>query len=393
MRKLVGYGIALCAFSCVTENNYTELFTTDPEQVYKRIEALDDPIEKMRIVDELSTAYPGKTTKLCELLDSSAQYFCVEQNRRPHLWMHTKQSTNSEQAQSMMEMSTLEHPAPIDCQDSRCLQEKALHKARVGDTKGVVAICAQDKTEILQQECVFATAESLVQWKGYLGYPIGVELCQSAGQFADNCQQHILQQMAKHAPDADSVSDWKNILSADAAVSSVWSFRNKGIEMQYRHRLWSEALGFAFAGADEIVGNVLDVVPLEFQAHVYSAVAWRLFQLEEPAKNDLRAWTTYIETALQQRNHKAESLDQQRKFRAASNLWKENGGENGTVYLATSQRLHHPNAHYDIEISILEAVARHPPVAISILEQGLLEDEPLVRGSAQRLLEALRDSP
>ena len=393
MSKLFGYGIALCAFSCVTENNHIELFATDPKQVYHQIEALEDPIEKMRIVDALSTAYPGQTTQLCELLDSSAQYFCLEQNRRPHLWMHSKQSENGVQIQSMKKIFTEEHAEQIDCQDARCLQEKALHRARVGDTQGVMSICAQANTEILQQECVFATAENLVQWKGSIGYPIGVELCQSAGQFADNCQQHILQQMAKNAPDADSVSDWKNILSADVAISSVWSFRDKDLEMRYRHRLWSEALGFAFAGADTIVGNVLDVVPLDFHAHVYSAAAWRLFQLEESTKDDLHGWTTYIETALQQRTHKPESLDQQRKFRAASNLWKENGGNNAVVYLATSHREHHPKTHHDIEIAILEAVARHPPVAISILEQGLLEEDALVQDTAKRLLEALQTSP
>ena len=54
--------------------------------------------------------------------------------------------------------------------------------------------------------------------------------------------------------------------------------RQISIQLQLQHRLWSEALGASYAGADQIVGNPFDVVPTEYHCHIYSAAAWRLFQ-------------------------------------------------------------------------------------------------------------------
>ena len=63
-------------------------------------------------------------------------------------------------------------------------------------------------------------------------------------------------------------------------------------------RLWSESIGFAFSGADQIVGNTFDVLPKETRAHIHSSAAWRLFQLNDPKTHNLQDWSEILNKKL-----------------------------------------------------------------------------------------------
>ena len=383
----ISWSVLVLIFSCVeSEKDWGTLYKDNPKQVLFELQQVENPSERLSIVQGLQQQFPGETEVLCEILDVQAQEYCIERNRRPHLWMPLKESSESASAKSN------ESPSGVvtTCTDVACRIREAVPFAYRGQVTVVSDICsAQSATST--HECLFATAEKIVSERGVRKYDLAVEICDLAHSFSGNCHNHLIQQLAKKAPDADSVSKWDGIFSAHRAIATTWGWRDAKMKVQLQHRLWSESLGVSYAGADRIVGNPLDIVPIEYHSHVYSAAAWRMFQLTEPTQHTLAEWVEQLMQSLQKRHQKSESIDQQRKFRAASNLWSAETAETDVVvpYLSTSQRLSSPDAGTDITIAILEAIARHPPVEISILEAGVAHDQELVRRTATRLLSLL----
>ena len=383
-------------------------FENDPEQVVLDLREVVDPIERLSIVESLQRDFPGQTSVLCSALDSSAEEYCLERNKRPHLWMPLKElvkesdeplqnaddSTDTEQTELnddtlKQNVDSMNHLVDSECATVSCSIQKALPLAYRGQIEMVSRICYLG-TATESHECLFATAEKVVSERGVLKYDTAVEICLLAESFSGNCQNHLLQQLAKKAPDADTTSNWETIVEAHRALETTWGWRDQEMKTSLQHRLWSEALGVSYAGADKIVGNPLDIVPVEYHCHVYSAAAWRLFQLEEPSKNGLQEWVEVLQEHLGQRSSKSESFDQQRKFRAASNLWKGELQRSDDVvipYLSTSHRLQGKDEATEITLAVLESVARHPPVQRMILEQGLLDERIEVQRTAQRLLD------
>ncbi len=378
-----------CAlFSGQNSTDWEERYADSPEQVVAQLKTIDNPTERLSIVQSLQEAFPGQTEDLCAVLDVSAQEYCVQRNRRPHLWMPLKQTDSTDPSVSV------ESTSGSNCTSVSCRIDEALPLAQRGQIQRVSKVCSADSlTET--HECLFATAEKLVSQRGVLKYDVAVDICEEAASFSDNCQNHLIQQLAKWAPDADSQSDWGNIIQAHRALETTWGWRGHEKKSQFQHRLWSEALGASYAGADSIVGNPLDVVPAEYHTHIYSAAAWRVLQLQEPSSRSFAEWTTYLIDALSTRSQKSESVDQQRKFRAASNLWTRDAAldEDSVVpYLSTSHRLKGASMNEEVALSMLEAIARHPPVVIKILEEGVLDERDRVSRTAKRLLAQQPDS-
>ena len=375
-------GLWACQISNV---DWEEKYKTNPGQVVLDLQQIENPTERLAIVENLQKSFPGQTEELCQVLPSSTREYCIERNKRPHLWMPVKEPVAS-RSKSTNVVAT---EGDDGCLDVACRIEMALESARRGRLSAVEKRCASSSIKD-EHECLFATAERLVGTGGVQHYNTGVEICRLAQTFSTNCQNHLIQQLAKHAPDADTQSDWEVIFTAHRAIQTTWGWRDPQMQKQFQHRLWSEALGVSYAGADSIVGNPLEVVPAEYHCHVYSAAAWRLFQLEEPSTKTLSRWQEYLESALVNRSNKPEAIDQQRKFRAASNLWSvpENiDGPDVVPYLSTSFRLRSPSVSIEQQLSILEAIARHPPVELTILEVALNHNNRLVQVTASRLLD------
>lgn len=376
--------VLLGVWACQTSSvDWEGSYKLNPEQVVADLQKIENPTERLSIVEELQQSFPGQTEELCQVLPSPTREYCIERNKRPHLWMPVKESVDV--PDSSNSMTTTDD----QCPDVACRIEMALEPARRGRLSAVEKLCALSSTKD-EHECLFATAERLVGTGGVQHYNTGVEICRLAKTFSTNCQNHLIQQLAKDAPDADTESDWKSIFMAHRAIETTWGWRDPDMQKRFQHRLWSEALGVSYSGADRIVGNPLDIVPSEYHCHVYSAAAWRLFQLEEPAGKTLMGWQQYLEDALVHRSNKPEAIDLQRRFRAASNLWSmpENVQQPEVVpYLSTSFRLRSPHAHIEQLLSILESIARRPPVEATILEAGLKHSDTLVQATAARLLD------
>lgn len=359
--------------------DWTTEFNQDPTTVRTQLMEMSDPVERLHVINELQSQFPGKVGDLCMLLEATAQRYCLEKEKRPHLWMPLKEQNVSE-IQSVP--SSL-----MDCSDVACRIDRAMADALRGNIEGVQAIC-QGKSTSETHECLFMIAETMVSNRGVAKYDTAASICGLAESFHENCQNHLIQQLAKFAPDADSVSDWSEIKAAHNAIETTWGWRDAALKSRLQSRLWSEALGFSFAGADSIVGDVLDVVPQPYHVHVHSAAAWRMFQLEESTQRGLVDWAEYLQMRLQIRSIKQASLDQQRKFRSASKIgvltddtWETD------VYLSTAHRWTDADPLVDGTIAILEAVARRPPVNIKLLEEGTNHSEEIVQSTAKRLYE------
>ena len=366
--------------ACTGNTDITIQYQEDPQKVIADLQQIENPIEQLQLVEQLSKAFPGQTTELCALLRDKDQAYCLEQNLRPHLWMPSKEK----QFSSKTEQQVDEHN---DCQTQSCIQQLALSSARSGNIAKVQQICAQLQSSKWVDECIFMAAEESVSIKGTQNYAVGVELCLKAGNFQENCQFHLIQKLAQKAPDAHSLSDWQEIWRGHHAIQSAWSWRNPEFQKILLSRLWSEALGLGFAGVDQITGNALEHIPKEYRHHLHSAAVLRAFQLEEIASRNLMQWSQYLIDQLSIISEKKASVNQQRKFRAASNLWVDTDSQEAVgIYLVTSKRWIAQTDVEDIQIAILEAVARHPPVQMSLLEEGLQSNYPLVVQTAKRLL-------
>lgn len=357
--------------------DWSARFTDDPTAVKTQLLSMTDPVQRLHIVNQLQSEFPGQVTDLCTVLEGTAQSYCLEKEKRPHLWMPLK-----EQNVSVTETVQL---SSGDCTDVACRIERAMSDALRGNIESVQRIC-QGSSNSETHECLFMLAESIVSNRGVAKYDTAASICGLAKSFHENCQNHLIQQLAQLAPDADSTSDWSDIMTAHNALETTWGWRDSGLKSRLQSRLWSEALGFAFAGSNSIVGNVLDVVSTEYHAHVRSAAAWRLFQVEESTQKDLDEWVEYLQLRLQMRSTKPSSLDQQRKFRSASKIgvvseehWPLE------VYLSTAHRWTDPDPMVDGTIAILEAVARRPPVNIHLLEEGMRHSNEIVQSTAERL--------
>ena len=370
-----------------SSTDWEEAYRSYPEQVVQNLRTVEDPTERLAIIESLQQAFPGQTEELCEVLPKSTQEYCIEKNRRPHLWMPIKEENISTEDSKIIVVD----PIVSSCGDVACRIEEALEYARRGQITHVYTLCDFPSTKE-QHECLFATAERLVGTSGVIQYAAAVEICLLAKSFSTNCQNHLIQQLAKKAPDADTKSDWLVVLTAHRAIQTTWGWRDERLQHQLQHRLWSEALGVSYAGANRIVGNPLDVVPSEYHCHVYSAAAWRLFQLEEASKRTLDEWAVYLQTSLQERSNKSEAIDLQRKFRAASNLWSQSEDprlQDVVPYLSTSFRVRSTTEVGELTLSILEAIARQPPIVRPILEAGTLSQDILIERTSNRLLAGL----
>lgn len=364
------------------QTDWSTHFKEDPAKTRMLLVEVQDPKERFQIVEKLTKEFPGQTQNLCTTLPSKEEAYCKEKNLRPHLWSKPKEKK--------LKSSEKSETKNTDCTDQLCVQELAQVAARQQDLRSAKSICLSISEEKWQSECIFSTAEQLVKTKKSKGYALAVDLCNHASAFADNCHQHLIQQLAKYAPDADTQSNWKAIFSAHNAIQSTWSWKDKRKMKQLQERLWAESLGIAYSGVSEITGNPLDIVPKEYHSHVRAAAAYRLFQMEESGQQTLVEWTNILEKKLELRNPRPEKINQQRKFMAAPNFGtKELSLEDSILYLATSRRLFSKDSKIDSTICLLEAEIRKPPVNQKLIEEGLEHPSPLVQQTATRLLETL----
>jgi hypothetical protein len=374
------------------EGDFTALWDRDPGSAAERIRKMEDPIEQIAAVTELSESRPGSTTELCSLLDpGQARKRCERLNARPHLWEERKSSSPA----LATYRAQLPSPERIDpgCSEEEnlhaCIDEQARAAAGHGDLARASGLCAGIEEETWHGECLFSAAEAAVSYRGPYGYASAVELCLAAAPFVENCLNHLIMQLADGAPSASSPreEDWAIVHTAANGVRSAWNWRDPKLAEQASERLWSEALGMAYSKSEPVSGDPLDALPERLHPHVRAAAMRRLMALEPPRQHSLEEWIRLGQEVLSQRQGGSGKRDQMGRFLAAADLWVPGTDQPSIAYMATSRRTLSTDPSADLAICALEAAARRPPAHLPLLEEGTRHPSPEVRETAERLLQ------
>lgn len=373
--------------ACTIQTDWAQEFSEDPEQVIHTL-ASKDEIERTAVIMNLIELFPQDSAKLCALLEADdAQKRCFNIASRPHLWSDVKSKGTARIEQS----ASADLGCDTDAMFVTCVEKKTHEAIRQGNIEKVKQLCAQIKSDKWHSECLFQAAEQSTRHRGAHGYSEGVELCLSAGDFSENCQNHLIMILAKRAPTAHSreKSDWAPIESASNALRAAWSWRDRSRLKYAQERLWSEALGMAYAGLRPVTGDPLDVLGADKQAHVHSALTRRLMQIDAPSSYKLSTWLELALRCRASRASKIHSRDIASRFQAAADLWEEDDAPS-IAYMATSRRLYSPEVEIDMLIALLEAAARIPPAHLPLLEEGAQHAHPMVQKTAKRLLSKVK---
>ena len=374
--------------ACTTSADWAQEFAQDPQRTKEKILALEE-LERISLVMSLIEKQPQYAAELCSTLqETSAHSRCINISNRPHLWSERKQSITSSEIQHTQKES--------GCSEGglflSCIEEKTQNAIRRGDIEGVKQLCHGIESEKWRSECLFRSAEQATLHRGSHGYSEGVELCMSAGDFSDNCQNHLIMLLAKRAPAAyqSQKEAWAPIHSASNAIRAAWSWRDRLQQKKYQDRLWSESLGMSYSGTRPVTGEPLDILPTEYRPHIHSGLTRRLLQIDPPSTHNLATWVELAENCLVARVQNKSDRDVESRFQAAADLWEDS--EDASIsYMATSRRLYTPDTHIDLHIAILEAAARMPPAHMPLLEEGKGHAHPLVRSTAIRLMKKIQE--
>ena len=368
-----------CSFS--SEDISLDSFAHNPTVVIALLEKRES-LERLEITMRLVEKYPEKAHLLCHLLEGEALVRCQKISERPHLWTETKFESPS--TPRVEKISTQCTQGPLF---RSCVEQEIAKYLRKGEVEEVKGLCAHIEEEKWHFECLFGAAEQATLHRGAHGYAEGVDLCLASGDFAVNCNNHLIMLLARKAPSAHSgeKKDWSPVFSAEHAIRAAWSWRDREAMSINQERLWSEAIGMSYVGVKPVTGDPIEVLDAKHSVHVHSALARRLLQIDTPSTHKLSTWVELAEKCLVARAYGAGSRDVEVRFQAAADLW-EGDVSQSVVYMATSRRLVSTDPHIDLHIAILEAAARIPPAFQPLLQEGLEHHHPLVQQTAKRLL-------
>src|SRR6056300_1938327 len=83
----------LVGWSCISETpDWSTEFQANPVVVREKLLSEPDGMVRLQVVNQLQSEFPGQVGELCAVLESAAQAYCLETEKRPHLWMPLKES-------------------------------------------------------------------------------------------------------------------------------------------------------------------------------------------------------------------------------------------------------------------------------------------------------------
>lgn len=387
-----------------------QAWPTEPEAVVATINDHPLPEARVALVSHIVQAHPEGSERLCPALpQGDARDRCSQLSGRPHLWQEVRPAQplaprtgggpSSTEIAPVAAVSTRWRelaPATDPCSESSdhtgCIIEAALTSIGQRRAQAAAALCLNIPDERWRGECMFLAAEGAVRKWGAHGYGDAVELCIAAKPFSQNCHSHSLMLMADLAPSAadGQPGAWSEVTTAASAVRTAWTWRDPQMAALAEDRLWSEVTGRAYAGAHEVNGNPLAVLPEPAWPHIRAAAVRRLVDTEGAAAHDLDGWVDRAAHALAARS-RAAARRSDATFRAAADLWPSDQPDEDTLpavaYLGTGRRTVSADPTIDLTLCVLEAVGRSPPVPSLIMEQGAAHPDPLVSWTAKRLME------
>ncbi len=307
--------------------------------------------ERAVALQALARAYPGDTTKICELAPTTASRAdCTRINERPHLRdNHGQSPPPSERTRASPGPATDRLPVPEalsvtlvagerpDCTDETCLAERARHAAMNRDWAGVLGACRAISAEKWQEDCYFQSAEAATRKNGASVYTEASQLCSLAAAWRAQCQAHLANELNTD-PDG-----------AVPAIERTWSHTPQFMT-QFLDLYWSEHAMAVFGGRARPSRE---------------AIADRYFRMER-------------------------AMSVPKEVRSVRPLWpKDEPGEErfpAMRFRAVGRRAYDEDPAIDQRICALEAEATRSSPDRAVFEVGLGDPVPVVRWTATRLL-------
>ena len=377
----------LLASGCHEAPSLTARWRSDPDQAAAEIAALP-PTEQLAAVETILLVDPAGVGPLCGVLpEGDARLRCRTVQTRPHLWRGDAVPATTALPSPLAGTP----PSTGRCDDlanpTVCWSRHAVGRASAGDAGGAAGGCLAIAAEPWRSECMFQSAETLLEARGLDRYPDAVSLCALSEAFVTDCLEHGVAQLAARAP-ATPGGDWQPVRAAAEMITAHWQDIAPRQGRQQREALWALASALVYVEAPTISSAPLEVLPVEAHPHIRAAMAWRLLRLSDSA--DLDTLTARLaDTPLE------DSMPPARQPRALVGLPDSWGDAvppvdaKTTTWMGISTRVVSPEATVDGTIALLEAAARQPGRE-DLIGQALAHTDPLVAWTAQRLRDPQR---
>lgn len=401
-----------------------EAWTEDSKQVRKLLLQMDDDLVRAVLVGEIAQARPQEVDSLCGAFDfhSLARTRCLRLSRRPHLKARHDLEAIQESVDRFRKgggprghlLPLPEFPDPEwagataeqaadavkDCADAPdlavCAQNIANRAATDGDLEeaGLACRAGHPEGERDYGECLFLAAESAVEVRGLDALEDGLRLCEQS-VFGPFCVTHLIELSAPGAPAADAGGR----AEVEAAIDAAAQVRQAAGEETRRQDLyedffWSLWIGTAFQMAEEVRGDLLEVLPERTRPYVRFSAATRVFRHEHlNYEFTLDKGVSWTRQALARREPLPERAP--RTWPATTffsrPLWDHDKHDEREIRAIYAHGAHRrptvEDPDLDLRIAVLEAAARadHPPAADFFFAFVGSEEPELVRWTGARI--------
>lgn len=394
----------------------------DPDQAAALVDGVEDPVERVQLVEAVTTNRSQAIRAFCDALEPSpARNRCQKRMDRPHLVAEGDAGTrpgaadlpspySAGKGQSFgpvtgrpsepapYPQSPFSALAPVDTPCAKtpaptsCVETLAAQAIRASDAERAYRICISMERDDLAWECLFQSAERAVRLHGSEAYGPAVDLCLASGTYTRRCLHHLGAWLAVAAPGATEggADAWQPVLDAADAIEKRWGGQPR--QLPILDRYWSDVAAFTYDETDELVGNPLDRLPEEAHPHLRAAAAFRALQLQPPSHRDLAGWSEHLGRSLSRRVTPGPVTPpgDELPFRKIPDLWQRTLPEEASLtrihYLGTAYRAVVDEPVIDRTLCVLEAAARYEPRPLRLLLDAADHVDERVRWTAVRLL-------
>lgn len=353
---------------------------------------------------------PRQAKELCSKLKNAvAKKRCLAIQMRPHLWYkQTAQKADKRRSSGpsgrflapSVPTPFAPNPSKTICEsswtESACRESEAI---AADNLTGAMGACANLNDLAWKEECFFVAAEKRLVKFGAAKYDESVELCLQAKRYKANCFNHLAKAIAEKANSAisDNARTWSDLIWSTKQVHTYWTDKDPLFGAAAVDLIWAHATDISYEHSGVVAGNPLDYLPVEAKPHVYAAATYHTMKSESVEKFDLAGWTTQIITVLNSRlkPHQGQAKTPFRRKTISTDWSTDSLGDDNipaVYYMTDGRRATSEDKETDIAICILEAAARLPN-GQSLLFKSKLDDRPLVKWTANRLLGNTPSSP
>ena len=250
------------------------------------------------------------------------------------------------------------------------------------------APCSCLDSRIAREECRFLAAETLMRATGPAGLVRAVGICRSAPLFRENCLSHLIPILANAPPPLTAVEAWGARIDGAAVVRRSYQGCERPNADSAVHAFWSQSLHKAFVGEVLFDPRLAVSLPPEAQPHLRAVVAWLVVARAPEPPQSLTGWRIAVKRALASGRLPGEPGEPMVELKRGlfPVVLETPRSVSNTHYLTTSTRELSPDPERDLDICVLQALARLRPEQHEPFRQALESDDGALSYAANRLL-------